>query len=366
MSFLVNLMNTPWAIMPDKFAAIREFAAARIRDGHADAAAGDKPQQRTDKGYTLVDGVAVIPIDGVIAKRMNMFMRFSGGTSSELVARDLHQALADPAVASIVLHIDSPGGTVDGTADLAGAVFDARGRKPIVALSDGLMASAAYWIGSAADKVFTTGETTAVGSIGVVAAHLDVSGLENRLGLKTTEVYAGKYKRIASNYAPLTDEGRQTIQGQVDYLYSVFVGAIAKHRGASEDTVLKDMADGRVFIGSQAIRAGLVDGVASLAQLVGQYGTRAATTATSQARLNGQLTDFFSKHGHRNNSTEANPMTKQTETGVDEAALKRRWDSDVELRAEFLNDFKIFVAYEKANAKGIVTHSGRQVVQRGR
>ena len=282
---VIDILTSPWAIVPEKLNEIVSIYDTHLRGDKIDIKALEakigQPLQREEQGYETVDGVAIIPIDGVISKKMNLFTRISGGASTQLVARDLRAALADPDVASIVLHIDSPGGAVDGTADLAGAVFAARGKKPIVALADGLMASAAYWIGSAADKIYITGETTTVGSIGVVATHVDMSRYEEKIGVKTTEVYAGKYKRIASSYKPLSDEGRRSIQDHVDYLYSVFVGAVAKHRGVSEDAVLKDMADGRLFVGQQAVEAGLVDGVATLDSLITTHG---AVTAERQKR----------------------------------------------------------------------------------
>ena len=129
------------------------------------------------------------------------------------------------------------------------------------------MASAAYWIGSAADKVYIGNNVTTVGSIGVITSHMDTSKAEEKAGLKTTEIYAGRYKRIASQYAPLTDEGKAVIQEGVDYVYSVFVNAVAAHRGVSEKEALA-MADGRVFTGKQAISAGLVDGVSTLSAII--------------------------------------------------------------------------------------------------
>ena len=178
--------------------------------------------------------------------------------------------MADPKVRGILLNIDSPGGGIDGTADLAGMIHSARGEKPVVAFTDGVMASAAYWIGSAADAVYISGDTPQVGSIGVVAAHMDISKAEEMMGVKTTEITAGKYKRIASRHAPLSQEGRQTMQEMVDYVYSAFVGDVAKHRGVSEEQVLEQMADGRIFFGRQAVNAGLVDGVSTMEELIGK------------------------------------------------------------------------------------------------
>lgn len=271
---LLDVLTSPWAIEPAKLLEIQAIYATHLRGEKIDIAGVEqrlgRPLANEPKGYDIVDGVAVLPIEGVIAKRANLFMQVSGGTSTELAARDLRAALADPQVHSIILAVDSPGGTVDGTQALADAVLAARSSKPIVTLASGTMASAAYWIGSAAQQVFIADGTTAVGSIGVVATHVDVSGAEAQRGIKTTEVYAGKFKRVASQYGPLTDSGRATIQDQVDYTYSLFVKAIAAQRGVSEEQVLKDMADGRVFIGAQAVQAGLVDGVSTLDALVAQ------------------------------------------------------------------------------------------------
>jgi ClpP class serine protease len=140
----------------------------------------------------------------------------------------------------------------------------------VVALIDGLGASAAYWLASQADGIYIADETTWVGSIGVVTAHTDLSKANEMSGRKVTEITAGKYKRIASSHSPLSAEGQMTLQDQVDQVYSVFVDAVAAGRGVSVDAVLADMADGRIFIGQKAVDAGLVDGVSSVAALVAQ------------------------------------------------------------------------------------------------
>jgi signal peptide peptidase SppA len=199
---------------------------------------------------------------------MNLMSNMSGGTSTELFARDVQAAVDDPDVQSIVVLVDSPGGTVAGTQSAASVVMAARGSKPIAALVEGTMASAAYWIGSAADVVVLDSSTAQVGSIGVVATHTDISRMEEASGIKTTEIVAGAYKRIASQHGPLTEAGRESIQSQVDYLYAQFVQDVARQRGVSEEKTLADMADGRIFIGQQAIDAGLADGVHTLSETI--------------------------------------------------------------------------------------------------
>lgn len=268
----IDVMNSPWAITPDKLREIQACYSAHLRGEKGDIAAIEaklgRPLANERQPYAVTDGVAVIRLEGVIAKRMNLFTQISGGTSTEQATQDLRAALADADVKSIILMMDSPGGTVDGTQALSDQIFAARRIKPVVALASGIMASAAYWIGSAAQAVYIAEKTTIVGSIGVVTSHVDMSGAEAQKGVKTTEIYAGKFKRVASSYSPLSDVGRTSIQEQVDYLYSIFVGDVAKNRGVSVDTVLETMADGRLFTGLQSIGAGLADGVATLDGLI--------------------------------------------------------------------------------------------------
>jgi signal peptide peptidase SppA len=288
---LLDVITSPWAIEPSKLLEIQAIYATHLRGEKIDIAGVEarigKPLINEPKSYTVQDGVALVSLDGVLAKRANMMMQISGGTSMQMAARDLQQAAQDPAVHSIILMIDSPGGTVDGTQTLADVVTSVGQTKPVVALASGTMASAAYWVGSAANKIYITDSTTAVGSIGVVATHMDVSGQQATQGVKTTEIFAGKFKRIASQYAPLSKEGRATMQQQVDYTYSLFVQAVASHRGVSVDTVLQDMADGQIFLGQQAIDAGLVDGVSTLDALIASLNNSRATGAVALTRRAG-------------------------------------------------------------------------------
>lgn len=268
--------------MPEKLIEIQQIYATHLRGekinlAGIEAAIG-KQLNNEQKPYQVESGVAIIEIHGVIAKKMNMFTRISGGVSTQILKKDFLEAMADPEVKAILLDVDSPGGTVDGTEELAEAIYEARqsGEKPIVAYTDGLMASAAYWIGSAAERVYISGETPWVGSIGVVTSHVDYSKWEEKMGVKTTEIYAGKFKRIDTEYAPLSQEGRGYLQSQVDYIYSLFASTVAKARpnlsiDADEGPI--PWADGKIFIGRQAIDAGLVDGVSTRTRIIEKLST---------------------------------------------------------------------------------------------
>ncbi|WP_430229302.1 signal peptide peptidase SppA [Nitrosomonas communis] len=269
---ITDVLTSPWAIVPEKLLEIHAIYDARVKGERIDLAAVEarigKPLANENQGYQINNGVAVIPIHGVIAKKMNMFDAISGGVSTQLVARDIRAAVDDPAVKSILLHIDSPGGTVDGTQTLANLVKEASAIKPVMTFADGVMASAAYWIGSAASEIVSSGDTTQIGSIGVVTTHKDISKAEEKSGVKTTEISAGKYKRIASQFSPLSEEAQAHLQDQVDQLYTIFVDSVAENRDVSSDVVLEQMADGRVFLSKEALKRGMIDHIATFEQTI--------------------------------------------------------------------------------------------------
>jgi capsid assembly protease len=267
---ILDILTSAWAIQPEKLLEIQSIYATHLRGDKIDLEALEarlnRPLANEQQEYELrAGGVAVLSIEGVIAPKANMFTRVSGGVSTQMATQQIESAMADSRVRALVLSIDSPGGSTFGTPELANAIYEMGQTKPIVAVSDATMASAAYWIGSAANAVFVSGPTVQVGSIGVVMTH---NYQPQAAGTKATDITAGRYKRIATANEPLSDAGRAYLQGHVDHLYSVFVETVAKHRGTTPEAVIEHMADGRVFIGQQAIDAGLVDGVATVDALV--------------------------------------------------------------------------------------------------
>lgn len=271
---LIDILHSPWAISQTRLAEISELYLEHRRreklDFKAWEAATGRPAGSEREPLHVQDGVAVIPIQGVMVKADSPWNRFCGMTSTQQIRQDVQVALEDPQVHSILLHIDSPGGMVDGTQELADAIFAARAQKPVVAFADGCMCSAACWAGCAAEKVFISSDTAATGSIGVYTTHIDTSRAEEAQGVKYTIIAMGAFKALGHSHAPLSELALQKTIGELNHFYNVFTQSIAKFRGASVDAVLADMADGRVFLGRQAIEVGLVDGVSSLSDLVAQ------------------------------------------------------------------------------------------------
>ena len=272
MTTILDLICAPWAILPEwgeRVMAIYErWESGAALDVSEVKARTGKPLAGPSRGYEVRNGVAIIPMKGVISQRMNMMADVSGGTSSELLAQDITAAADDPKISAIVIDGDTPGGAVAGTPGAAAALFRARQIKPTALLVGELAASAGYWIGSAAEQVYMASPVAQAGSIGVISRHVSKARALEAAGVDVTEIYAGKYKAVGSDAKRLSDEDKAVIQDKVDTLYSIFVNDVARYRGRSVEQVLSDMAEGRVFIGQQAIDAGLADGFRTMDELV--------------------------------------------------------------------------------------------------
>lgn len=219
--------------------------------------------------FHIVNNVAIVPVKGPLVKNPHWILSWLGMSSMKEIGMAFDMAMMDSGVRAVMLHVDSRGGSVDGTFDLAEKIYSQRGIKPIVALSDGVMDSAAYAIGSAADKVYITGSTVEVGSVGVIASHQDFSKAEEMMGIKVTEITAGRYKAVGSPHKPLDDFSLNTLQDKLDYLYGIFIETMVKHRGLNNDAEsIASWADGRTFLGEQGIEVGLVDGIMKFDELL--------------------------------------------------------------------------------------------------
>lgn len=262
---------------------------------------GDIPLYDVQKTDRI--NVAVIPVHGTIAKRMNLFSQISGGTSTELLRIAIRDAIENPNVDAIVMDTESPGGTADSVKELADFIYEQRGIKPILAHANGLMASAAYWIGSAAD-IITAYDTAQVGSIGVITSHYDYSKADAMEGVKRTFIYAGKYKAMGNDAEPLSPEAKAYFQKKVDDIYTMFVDSVARNRGKDVDYVLKNMADGKIFLAEEAQKVGLIDERMDLDGTINLAATMVAKTRgsivtakeTAQKEVNMNIVELKEKH----------------------------------------------------------------------
>lgn len=249
-----------WAMQPTAFVALMQEQAAG--DSLIAAKDGGWPRSGTERNpddaapYERVDGVAVIPMEGVISRQGGW-----NGTGVRAMQTALDHALADPATRAILFAVHSPGGQVTGVKELADAIDAARRVKPCAAWVDGLCASAAYWLASATGAVYA-GPSAEVGSIGVIMRHLNKSGLNDQLGLAYTYVTAGSYKALGNPDAALSDRDKGVLQARVDALYDMFCGDVAQHMSLALDNRAA-WADGRDFLATEAEQLGLVTALVS-------------------------------------------------------------------------------------------------------
>lgn len=203
-------------------------------------------------------GIAVIPVHGTLVKRTAGLDAASGLTSYTEISAMLESALADPQIAGILLDIDSPGGEASGSFELARRVRESAALKPVWAVANDSAYSAAYAIGSSANRLIVS-ETGGVGSIGVIALHIDQSVKDANDGYRYTAVTAGTHKNDFSPHEPLSDTAKAELQAEVDRLYGLFVEHVASMRTLATDDVRATEAG--LFFGANAIAAGLADAV---------------------------------------------------------------------------------------------------------
>lgn len=270
---LTHVLASYWAITEEALRSVVEVAARMNLSPEAVEAIRGEPLDNTNTA-TERNGIATIPMRGVLTRYGNLFSRVSGATSFEIFARDLRAAVIDPSIRAIILAVDSPGGMVAGTQETGALVRWAASKKPVVSHIDGEGASAAYWVASAATEV-VTGATSLLGSIGVRAAFKDFTKMEEKAGIETIEIVSSQSPR--KNMAPVTETGRADIQAIVDRLAEEFVADVARNRGVSVEVVLSDFGQGGVFVGADAVTAGLADRVATYEELHEELETQHGT-----------------------------------------------------------------------------------------
>jgi signal peptide peptidase SppA len=274
----------PWAITPTMLPIVARVLGQRLASEtplDLSAFTGSRPTPAT----TAPGGVALIPLHGVIAPRMNLLSDISGGTTFEAASTALAQAVANPNVSTIVLDIDSPGGSVTGATEFAQRLRQARAIKPIVAVANFQMCSAAYWVGSCATEVVAS-PSSQLGSIGVYTIHEDLSAALEQLGVKLTYISAGKFKVEGMSGQPLTDSAKARVQAQVDDAFNRFVGDVAAGRRTTAAAIRGGYGQGAVVSAEEAQTLGMIDRLATLEETIARVlPTSRATSSPAFAAI---------------------------------------------------------------------------------
>jgi signal peptide peptidase SppA len=269
------VFRQPWAILPEKLAAIAELVQMRVDGFRLDpqavaeiAAAGGKARPQRSNGLT-----AVLPLHGTLLWRVGAMEEMSGATSLQRFGQAFDAAMNDDRVKSIVIDVDSPGGQVDGVPETAAKIFSARGRKPVTAVVNTMGASAAYWLAAAAEELVISPSGMA-GSVGVYMMHQDISEAAAAAGVRVTFIEApeGGHKTEGNEFAPLADSAREHAQGIVNELYGMFVSDLARFRGVTEHTVRESFGKGQVFLAKETVTRRMTDRVVTFEEVLGRHG----------------------------------------------------------------------------------------------
>lgn len=220
-------------------------------------------------------GIAIIRIYGVLTKKTEAFDHILDMTSYENIHEEIESALEDKSIETILLDIDSPGGEVNGVFDLADFIYESRAKKRIIAIANDDAYSAAYAIASSAEKIFLT-RTSGVGSIGVIASHIDQSRFDEKQGIKYTTIFAGSRKNDLNPHEPMTSESLESLQKEVGRLYEMFLQLITRNRGLSIEKIRSTEAG--LYFGEKAVEIGLADGVTTFFEFINNHRSVSMTT----------------------------------------------------------------------------------------
>lgn len=264
-------------------------AEARINAGWSE----DDEEDEDDKPYLLsVDdnGLATVRIAGAMSNVDRWYNKYFGIASYPAIREALVYAANDANVKMILLDINSGGGSVNGVSDTGDLIRLINNKvKPVYAYTDGAMCSAAYWLGCSAEKVFSSNVST-VGSIGVIATHMEYSKQLKEDGVGVTVMRSGRFKALMNSFEPLTEEAKAEYQSQLDAAYKVFASHVAVMRGRTYEDVDTNLGQGREFFGEAAFAAGLVDGIESFDSLMSRLRSQILDMSNTFADTSRNLT----------------------------------------------------------------------------
>lgn len=317
-----NALATPWAIWQPALDAILQVDAVHAQPGN----------DLWGTRYEVIGETAFVGLRGVVLQDSTLLGKYLAGifgaTVLDQFKTDLAKALEDKAVSRIVLDINSPGGEAMGIEEAAGVIRKANAIKPVTAFVDGMAASAAYWLGSAAGRMVLSADSSQVGSIGVVLSVTDNRERDAKSGTRKYEIVSSQSPLKRVDVA--TDDGRSHLQAYADQFASIFLANVATYRGKDAEYVEENFGRGRMVFARDAIAAGMADAVMSRAEVLASAKTSFGGTSAKSTK-----------------GTTAMEQSQAAETKVDVAALQAT------AKAEATKD-------ERARVKAIIEHPESQ------
>jgi signal peptide peptidase SppA len=314
-------LEHPWAIDPDMLSLIAGVLARHIAGADSSVEIAAALVNRKNLPQPKAGSIGIIPVYGVLSPRMNLMSEMSGGTTYEQLTSQLRAAVADKTIKTIVLDIDSPGGSVAGNAEFAAEVMKARAKKPVIAQAQYTMGSAAYHLGAAATELVAA-PSARVGGIGVFGIHNDLSAALEQLGVKRTYISAGEGKVDGNETGPLSKDALGRMQASINDAYGQFVANVVKGRGQgmTADRVRNEWK-AHVYGAAEAKSIGMIDSIATLDETIARILSTSPDAADQRAAL-----DFHAATAAT--AQEPSPATAQERTddaqwqnGIDAALL---------------------------------------------
>lgn len=311
-----RVFGTPLMIARAKLEVILGVLGPRFAGGALDVV--DSEHDVPPLTSITAERIAVVSVIGTLVARSGYLDAASGLRAYGDISDAIAAAMDDASVRGVILDVDSPGGEVGGLFDLVDRITAIRADtdKPLWAVANESALSAAYAIASAADRLYVT-RTGEVGSIGVVAVHVDESGADAKAGLSWSFVFAGDQKVDGNAHEPLSQRARATIQADVDRLYSEFCALVAVNRGLTIEAVRGTNA--ATYRGELAVRAGLADRIGTLDAAIADMASeldqaampaRHIITPTNHKRSPSMATNEAERNEHNASEPERAPASE--------------------------------------------------------
>jgi signal peptide peptidase SppA len=279
------LTEKPWNIRRPTLDLMVQIVRARasgvqLTQDEIQAQLGTQAARPTQQ---IIGTVGVLPVVGILAQKMDMFVDYSGGTSTQQLIKQFRVFRDDPQVKAIVFEHDSPGGEVFGLIEAAEEIYAARDTKRLIAVVNPFSASASLFLAAACHEIVVT-PSGELGCIGTIWCHHDYSAMNEIIGVKPTYLTSSPYKAEGNQDNPLGDEAEAYIQSQIDAYGDQFEKFVAKGRGVSVAKVKKDFGGGRMLLAKEALKVGLCDRIATMDETIAKLVGRKASVAVSGAR----------------------------------------------------------------------------------
>lgn len=270
MKTIPEFLSSPLAMLPFSAMALLERyrveSSMRMLPESREAHLPVDGETADRRPYSIVGGIAVVPVHGILSHDEPYW--FQEATSYTSIHKMLAAAIGDEEVRGIMMHVNSPGGTVSGCFDLCDDIYDMRGVKPMWAIVDESAFSAAYAIASCADRIIVP-RTGGVGSVGVITMHIDITKMLENAGIKVTTIQFGERKSDSYPTTPLSREAEKRLQAEVDMIGDLFVSLVSRNRGMDKKTVLDTEA--ACYLGKKGVDVGLADVVMPVSEAINEF-----------------------------------------------------------------------------------------------